>query len=56
MENYFYSPAERLIDEKGFCVKYSSLFGRVLLLLIREHCLAKIDLESLVVLLKPATN
>ena len=47
---------EKVIDDKRLCVKYSSLLGGSLLLLIREHWSAKKELKSSAFFLKSITN
>ena len=48
--NFAISSLEKITDDKRLCVKYSSLLGSSLLLLIREHWSAKKKLKSLVFL------
>ena len=50
------SSVEKVIDDKRICVKYSSLFGSSLLLLIRKRWSAKKELKSSIFFLKSVTK
>ena len=54
--NFIISALEEETDDKRLCVKYSSLLGRSLLLLIREYWSAKKELKSSAFFIKSITN